>query len=500
MATKLSKDDFGYLGEEFQYKLVKCFMEDPKFFGGISNIVNQNSFTEPRLRTFVGTLKDYYSKESVVPSYDTLKICLKSNAKTANEIEEWDELIHKIHRDVQIEGYSKVEELALKFFKQQAYTKIANTIIEHLKSGDLDRVDECEDMFAKASLIGQDDEYGYSPYDLIDQALNNEFTVSIPTGIGMLDKALGGGLDKKKVGLIIGSAGFGKTTLSTAISSYASTFRCPLNNDDGYKVLQIYFEDDDVDISRKHFSRLTTIEAKDIKRLNKVDSDEIRDWLEKFEDRETIEKNLRLKHFATGMKSASDIGIFIKRLMNTGFKPDLVIIDYFECLAPEKGGYSSDTAWDREGRTMRRIENLAKELDVAIWVTTQGNKGSFNSSDVVTMDQAGGSVKKVQVAQVVISIARSLDDIDNSRATLGVLKNRSGKSGNVYHNVYFNNGTSTVTCDDVEVYTQEQWKVEEEKLKERNRINLIREIQSRDVQEPSTKTTFSSTNDDGLPF
>lgn len=496
MATKINKDDFGYLGPEFQYKLVKCFMEDPKFFGGIASIINQNSFTEPRLRTFVGTLKDYYAKESVVPSYDTLKICLKSTAKTENEVEEWDELIKKIHREVEIEGYSKVEELALKFFKQQAYTKIANTIIEHLKSGDLSRVDECEEMFEKASLIGQDDEFGYSPYDLLDKVLNNEYTVSIPTGIDLLDKALGGGIDKKKVGLIIGSAGFGKTTLSTAISSFASTHRCPFNNDDGFKVLQIYFEDDDVDISRKHFSRLTGTEAKDFKRLDKVQYDEIRSWIENFEDKEMLSKNLRLKHFGTGQKSASDIAIFIKRLMNTGFKPDLVIIDYFECLAPEKDGFSTDTAWDREKRTMRRIENMAKELDIAIWVTTQGNKGSFNSPDVVTMDQAGGSVTKIQIAQLVISIARSLEMQKNNRANLAVLKNRSGGSGDVFSNIYFDNGTSTVRCDDVEIFTQEEWKAEEQKQKEKNRINLVRELQSSD----SIQYSIGPSNDDGLPF
>ena len=480
MADRINDKDFGYLGSEFEHKLVKCMMEDPRFFGGVNGFIDQNSFSEPRLRTLVGTLKDYYAKEGVVPSYSTLEITLRSTSKTTTEVEEWHELLNKIHREITLEGFSKVEELALKFFKQQAYIKLANKIITDLKSGDINKVDECEEMFKKASQIGLEEEFGYSPYDLLDEALNSEFTISIPTGISLLDKALGGGLDKKKVGLIIGPAGFGKTTLSTAISSYASTFRSSINNNDGFKVLQIYFEDDDVDISRKHFSRLTSMEAKDIKRLDKVEHDDMKQILENHPDKETIIQNLRLKHFPTGMKTASDVGIFIRRLINTGFKPDLVIIDYFECLAPEKDGYSTDTAWDREGKTMRRIENLAKELDVAIWVATQGNKGSFNSPDVVTMDQAGGSVKKVQAAQVVISIARSLDDIDKSRATVSVLKNRSGKSGNVFHNIYFNNGTSTISCDEVEVFSQEEWKVEEQKMKDTYRRNLIREIQNSD--------------------
>ena len=194
-----------------------------------------------------------------------------------------------------------------------------------------------------------------------------------------------------------------------------------------------------------------------------------------------LQKNLKLKPFLAHTKSATDIGIFIKRLINTGWKPDLVIIDYLECLLAEKTGYSSDSEWKRQGDTIRKIENLAKELDIAIWVPTQGNKDSITSPDVVTMNQAGGSIIKVQAAHVVISIARSLEDIDNSRATLAVLKNRSGKSGTVFHNIRFDNGTSTISCDEVEEFdnSEKKWTDEAERLKEQNYKNGVAEIYRR---------------------
>ena len=67
------------------------------------------------------------------------------------------------------------------------------------------------------------------------------------------------------------------------------------------------------------------------------------------------------------------------------------------------------------------------------------------------MDKAGGSFKKIQVAHIVMSIARSNEDIAENRATIAILKNRSGKAGKVFNNVDFNNGTcriSTADCDD----------------------------------------------------
>ena len=242
-------------------------------------------------------------------------------------------------------------------------------------------------------------------------------------------------------------------------------------------MLQIYFEDDDVDIARKHFSKITQIEARNLTR-DRTQIAEIRETLDNYPGKDMIKKNLRLKPFLAHTKSATDIGIFIKRLINTGWKPDLVIIDYFECLLAEKTGYSTDSEWKRQGDTIRKIENLAKELDVAIWVPTQGNKDSITSPDVVTMNQAGGSIIKVQAAHVVISIARSLEDIDNSRATLAVLKNRSGKSGTVFHNIRFDNGTSTISCDEVEEFdnSERKWTDEAEKLKVQNYKNGVNEI------------------------
>ena len=79
----------------------------------------------------------------------------------------------------------------------------------------------------------------------------------------------------------------------------------------------------------------------------------------------------------------------------------------------------------------------------------QGHKDSV-SAEVVTMDKAGGSYKKVQIAHVVVSIARSMEDIKNNKATLALLKNRAGGSGAVWTGVDFNNGTCTISTDNVD--------------------------------------------------
>lgn len=516
MGKLVDKSNLGYLDVGFQYKLAKYFVEDSKFFEDLVSIVDPNAFTDSLLRTFVGTLKDYYLKNGVVPSYETAEIILRDRSKTTVDLEEWSALIKKFKTEVSFEGCDTVKNTAIRFFKQQNLIKVANKILEIAGKGDVDRYDECQKIFDEAVLIGQSDDFGFNIYEYEDKALSNDYTVSIPTGIEKLDEVLGGGLDKGKIGLIIAAAGFGKTSFTTAIGSYAATYRCEANNYQGYKVLQIYFEDDDVDITRKHFSRLTQTEARMFKRLTDDEREGIATLLENHPNKEMLKENLRLKRFKTGTKSASDIDIFIQRLTNSGFKPDLVMIDYFECLAPEKGGYSTDSEWTREGVTMRRIENMAHEHDCAIWVPTQGTKDSMNSPDVVRMDQASGSAKKVHVAQLIISIARAIGDIDKSRAVVSILKNRSGKSGKIFNNVYFDNGTCTISCDDVDEYDEVAWEKDAAKRvvdDNAKKISGILESQ-RKVQQSFEPTKPNGTkqvignfvgvvqksNDDDMPF
>ena len=229
------------------------------------------------------------------------------------------------------------------------------------------------------------------------------------------------------------------TSLTTAIASNAAQ--------QGFKALQIVFEDRIKQIQRKHIGRLTGIEAKDLSKPDKIDI--VRETLENMDDIDKIKENLRIVKFPSGEKTARQIGNFIKKLINSGFKPDLVIVDYFECLAHESDR-STTNDWEREGKTMRKFESMAGELDVAMWIPSQGTKDSVNA-EVVTMEKAGGSFKKMQIAHIIMSIARTIEDINDNKATIAILKNRAGKSGAIFHDVNFNNGTCRISTENADV-------------------------------------------------
>jgi hypothetical protein len=96
------------------------------------------------------------------------------------------------------------------------------------------------------------------------------------------------------------------------------------------------------------------------------------------------------------------------------------------------------------------------------------------------MDQASGSAKKVHVAQLILSIARAIGDIDKNKAVISVLKNRSGKSGKIFNNVKFDNGTSTISCDEVQEFDDSlAWDEKAAELQQQQTTKLFREINAK---------------------
>jgi replicative DNA helicase len=432
-----NKNNLGYLGEAFQYRLTHEFMENHTFFEDLSCILDQNMFTDPNLKTFVGVMKNYYERKGNVPSYEMMEIELRDISHSDKETETYLAILEKI-KNTASDGVDRIRELAEKFFRQQNIVKTANEILKIAGNGDTDKYDACIGLLNDAMVKGTHNDFGECLFDHLNETLSDDYRVPIPTGIGKIDEALEGGLGKGELGVIIGPTSFGKTSLTTAMASHAACNK--------FKVLQIVFEDRIKQIQRKHLGRITGIEAKDLSKPDNIDF--VMETIKNFPQREELNKNLRIVKFPSGEKTARQIERFIKRLINSGFKPDLTIIDYFECLEHE-ADKSVTNEFEKEGKTMRRFEAMAGELDMAIWIPSQGTKDSINL-ELVTMDKIGGSVKKAQIAHVIMSIARTVDDIADNKATIAILKNRAGKSGKVFNNVEFNNGTCRISTDNVD--------------------------------------------------
>ena len=197
----------------------------------------------------------------------------------------------------------------------------------------------------------------------------------------------------------------------------------------GYNVLQIFFEDNPKIVQRKHFTLWTGIESDNLAQHK----DEVMGKIN--EIKETMKNELILKKLPSDSITMSHIKNQLRKMIADGTKIDLVLLDYIDCVVPES---SSKDEWKAEGSVMRGFEAMCHELNLVGWTATQGNRSSI-SSEVVTTDQMGGSIKKAQVGHVIITVAKTLQQKEMNLATIAITKSRIGKDGVVFENCKFNN-------------------------------------------------------------
>ena len=211
------------------------------------------------------------------------------------------------------------------------------------------------------------------------------------------------------------------TTILTKIANTAFNL--------GYGVLQIFFEDNPKIVQRKHFTLWTGIEPDNLVNHKEEVMGKIT------EIKETMKNELILKKLPSDSITMSQIKNQLRKMIADGTKIDLVLLDYIDCVVPES---SSKDEWKAEGSVMRGFEAMCHELSLVGWTATQGNRSSI-SSEVVTTDQMGGSIKKAQVGHVIISVAKTLQQKEMNLATIAITKSRIGKDGVVFENCKFNN-------------------------------------------------------------
>jgi replicative DNA helicase len=241
---------------------------------------------------------------------------------------------------------------------------------------------------------------------------------------------LEGGLGRGELGIVLAPTGTGKTTLLTKMANTAYN--------QGYNVLQVFFEDNPGNIKRKHYTIWSGVAPKD----QPENAEEVKI---KVKEAEVQSKGgIKLLKLASDNVTISEIKNKVRKLISDGFKIDLLLIDYVDCISPERSINGEE--WKGEGSIMRSLESMTGEFDIAIWTATQGNRESI-SSEVVNSDQMGGSIKKAQIAHVIVSIAKTLEQKENNLATLTLLKSRIGRDGVIFQNCKFNNEYLVIDTD-----------------------------------------------------
>ena len=453
--------NFDYLGNTFQIQLLNQIVVDKDFSSSILDVIESTYFDNKYFKILLQMIKEYYIKYESTPNFETLEQIIKSEVSQ--------ELVAKIVldtlkqvKDAPFEGTSFVQEKALKFCKQQELQKAMDKAQKIITEGDFESYDKVEGLVREALQVGEIEKGQTDIFSDLETVLDEDYRHPIPMGIPGIDKLLKGGLAKGEIGVILAPTGVGKTTILTKIANTAFNL--------GYNVLQVFFEDNPKIVQRKHFTIWTGIPPDELAKHKE-------DVMSKVtEIQETMQNKLVLKKLASDTMTMNQLKNQVRKMIADGNKLDMIMLDYIDCVLPES---SSKDEWKAEGSVMRGFEAMCHELNLVGWTATQGNRSSI-SSEVVTTDQMGGSIKKAQVGHVIITVAKTLQQKEMNLATIAITKSRLGKDGVVFENCKFNNELLEIDTESSVTFLGFE---EQQEEKKRDRVKELMEKRKQKEQQ-----------------
>ena len=450
----MSKDkNFGYLGNSFQIQLLNNIVIDKDFANSIVDVLDPKYFDNQYFKIIMQMIKEYYVKYEHTPTFATLEQLTKSEITSPMAQKMVFDMLNDV-KEAPIEGSDFVQEKSLKFCKQQELQKVMSKAQKIIDKGDFESYDHLEEMVREALQVGEVDTGTSDVFSNLDVVLDDDYRHPIPMGVPGIDNLMKGGLAKGEIGVILAPTGVGKTTFLTKISNHAFNL--------GYNVLQIFFEDNPKIIQRKHFTLWTGIAPDNLSNHRDEVMAKVRDI------KENTKNSLTLKKLPSDTMTMNQIKNQVRKMMAEGTKIDMIVVDYIDCITPDK---NLGDEWKSEGSVMRAFEAMCHELDIVGWTATQGNRSSI-SSEVVTTDQMGGSIKKAQVGHVIISVAKSLQQKEMNLATIAITKSRIGKDGIVFENCKYDNEMLVIDTEQSMTFLGLEEQREE---KQRDRIKELME-------------------------
>jgi len=438
-----------YLGSEFQQRLIWQLLVEPEFAEKILPDLAIEYFDDPNIRRLFIIMLEYFKEFEKVPNLQNQSILQAIHKyKTPNNvieeeslfavikrIELWNQMI--INKQMLYDG-DVVQVSTNNFIKQQEYRKLAEHIIDKVKKGEIKNkyiISGIEDKFQKISHIGEVDDDSESLIEGVAKALRKEFRKTIPTGIKTIDVLTGGGLGSGEIGVILTPSGVGKTTALTVIANTAYGLE--------KNVAQVIFEDTKDQIKRKHY---TIWSSSSLSRLNEDDENErVTEVVNKKIKELDGKGRLIIKRFSqedTTMKDVRNWMIGYEK--QWGFKFDLLVLDYLDCLESHK---KADDRHESELTIIKGFEALASDFDIPAWTAIQSNRSGFGS-EFVEAHQSGGNIKRIQKAHFFMSVAKTPAQQEANFANIRIIKARFAKDGQTFEDCVFNNDTMEIRIDD----------------------------------------------------
>ena len=398
-------DNLKKFGSEFQIKCISGLVSDKTFIERISDILEPDSFETDAHKFIVKETISYFLQYKDLPTLAVFKVKVDSIENDLLKQSVVDQL-RLVYQKISDTDLKYIKEQFLEFCKNQ---KIKNAIMEsvdHLKSGQYDKIKHVVDIAMKA---GMERNIGHEYMVDIEQRMSQMARKTVKTNWTEIDTLMDGGLAGGELGIITACAGSGKSWVLAKMGAEAMR--------QGKNVLHYTLELNENYVGLRYDACFTGIDFQNIRNNIDIVKKKIAE----------IPGKLIIKYFPIKTVSAHSLKLHAERIQTLGTKIDLIIVDYADILRPSQSDRNSNS-YSEAGGIYEELRGVAGELQVPIWSASQSNRAAMDE-DIIQANNISDSYRKIMTADFVISLSRKMSDKQANTARFHVIKNRFGPDG-----------------------------------------------------------------------
>jgi replicative DNA helicase len=395
----------------FEKLVVYNALVDVSYLESIIEYAKPSYFSNKNIRAVFESLFQYYSAFGKAPNITELKVHMV-------EPERRDAL-----REVAL-SFSTIDktydkEVLLKnterFLKEKA---VLNTVVKtsvDVNSGDINASKILED-FEKACGISLVENIGFDYLEGIDEHCKElqKTSKTISTGWKWLDDRIGGGFlsDGRALYVFYGVTNVGK---SIFLGNVAANI---LNQNK--TVVLISLEMSEQVYAKRMSANLSKIAYNDLSSQVDPLKKELNQYKVAHRDSKLI-----IKEFPPQTVTPLHIKSYIDKLVKKGIKPDAIVIDYINLIAPPEKGMNS---YESIKKITEFVRAMSYWFECPVISATQTNRTAYGEANpgLETMSESMGLA---MTADAQFSIWSEEGDIDLGIIHMGITKNRFGRVG-----------------------------------------------------------------------
>ena len=394
-------------GVSFQNKAISNLLTDPDFLRQSIDIISPSYFDNEHSKWVINKIIGYYNEYKTIPSLDYFKSELK-NIKGDIQKLAIKEKIKEIFSVAKSNDHKYIQSTFLDFCRNQTLKKAINTSVDLLDAG---HYEDIRVLINNALKAGTQQDSGHIYKEHLEERYSTKERKTIPTPWDSINVILGGGLGEGDLGVVAGNPGGGKSWVMVAIAAHAVRM--------GYNVLFLTLELDEDYVGKRFDAYFTNIPVNE---LNNNTKPIVKEAIQK------LPGNLEIKRFKAAKTTLNEVETYTEKLINDGFKLDLIIIDYLDLLKVRNNKEKRNQLED----LYTEAREFGKEYKVPVWSPSQVNRTGARD-EVIEGDQIAESYSKLMIADFAMSLSRTREDKINNTGRFHIMKNRYGADGFTYN-------------------------------------------------------------------